>query len=67
MGTGLAHSGEHPTLDLKVMSSSPTLGVGITKKKKKKMLVIKSMTVPFFLFYSVLFNFCRCDCIDAVQ
>ena len=36
MGARLAQSVEHATLDLGVVSSSPVLGVEITKKKKKK-------------------------------
>ena len=34
-GAWLAQSTEHMTLNLRVMSSSPTLGVEPTKKKKK--------------------------------
>ena len=41
-GTWLAQSGEHAILDLRVLSSSPTLGVEITffKKKVRRHLVI---------------------------
>jgi len=35
-GTWLAELAEHVTLDLRVMSSSPTLGVELTLGKKKK-------------------------------
>ena len=37
-GTWLAQLEEYVTLDLRVQGSSPTLGVGITKKKNKSFL-----------------------------
>ena len=49
-GTWLAQSVEFVTLDLGVVSSSPTLGVEFTLKKKKRRLAFRSMdTLEFSL------------------
>lgn len=42
----MARSEEHATLDLKVVSSSPTLGVEVTKKKNKnKQKTLKQVVI----------------------
>ena len=47
---GLAQSVEHATLDSGVMSSSPTLGVSLLKKKRK----LKTGSVKFLITYQLL-------------
>lgn len=45
----MAQEEEHATLDLRVMGSSPMLGVKITKKKKKNLFNLKKRTFQAIL------------------
>ena len=73
-GAWLVHSGEHVTLDLRVVSSSPTSGVEITfkkgKKRKEKEMTLYglffccSQSVPYFYLLFRAHYAIMCSCIQ---